>query len=135
MDKKVFEIEMKVRDYECDAQGIVNNANYMHYYEVARHEFLESRNISFSDSHDQGIDMVVSKVEINYKSPLKGGDRFLSSLTIEKSGVRMVFHQTLKRKKDNVLCNLAITEVVILINGSLSLGDYFDEKLADYLAG
>ena len=135
MEKKVFEIEMKVRDYECDAQGIVNNANYMHYYEVARHEFLESRNISFSDSHDQGIDMVVSKVEINYKSPLKGGDRFLSSLTIEKSGVRMVFHQTLKRKKDNVLCNLATTEVVILINGSLSLGDYFDEKLADYLAG
>jgi acyl-CoA thioesterase FadM len=32
---------MKVRDYECDVQGHVNNANYQHYFEVTRHELLE----------------------------------------------------------------------------------------------
>ena len=31
--KYVFETEMEVRDYECDIQGIVNNANYLHYTE------------------------------------------------------------------------------------------------------
>ena len=33
----VFETEMEVRDYECDIQGIVNNANYLHYTEHTRH--------------------------------------------------------------------------------------------------
>ena len=31
MEKYIFSLEMKVRDYECDLQGIVNNANYQHY--------------------------------------------------------------------------------------------------------
>ena len=33
MEKYIFELKMKVRDYECDLQGIVNNANYQHYIE------------------------------------------------------------------------------------------------------
>ena len=40
MDKYIYELEMKVRDYECDLQGIVNNANYQHYLEHTHHEFL-----------------------------------------------------------------------------------------------
>ena len=31
--KYIFETRMEVRDYECDIQGIVNNANYLHYTE------------------------------------------------------------------------------------------------------
>ena len=29
--KYIFETRMEVRDYECDIEGIVNNANYLHY--------------------------------------------------------------------------------------------------------
>ena len=47
------ELEMKVRDYECDLQGIVNNANYQHYLEHTRHEFLTSVGVSFAALHEQ----------------------------------------------------------------------------------
>ena len=34
--KYCFETRMAVRDYECDIEGIVNNANYLHYCEHTR---------------------------------------------------------------------------------------------------
>ncbi len=37
-----FCLDFKVRDYECDMEGIVNNATYMNYLEHARHEFLHT---------------------------------------------------------------------------------------------
>ena len=38
-NKYIFEYIIDVRDYEIDAEGIVNNANYLHYLEHTRHEF------------------------------------------------------------------------------------------------
>ncbi len=42
MTENSFSIQLKVRDYECDMQGVVNNANYQHYMEHARHEYLKA---------------------------------------------------------------------------------------------
>ena len=60
MEKYIYELKMKVRDYECDLQGIVNNANYQHYLEHTRHEFLTSVGISFARLHEEGVDPVVA---------------------------------------------------------------------------
>ena len=54
---ETFTVEFTVRDYECDLQGVVNNANYQHYLEHARHEFLISKGISFVELHEEGIDL------------------------------------------------------------------------------
>ena len=131
--KKSFEIEMKVRDYECDSQGVVNNANYLHYMENTRHEFMYSLGMSFKESHLREIDPVVVKANLHYKTPLTGGDVFISKLTLERKGVKMVFYQTIYRKSDNILCCSGTIEVAILISGKPSRGDLFDEKLGDYL--
>ena len=133
MAKKVFEIEMKVRDYECDTQGIVNNANYLHYAEVTRHEFMESLGISFKECHEQGIDPVVSRADLRYKTSLTGGELFLSSLTVERKGAKMFFRQTFRRKSDGAICCEALIEVAVLVNGKLSRGDFFDEKMKDFI--
>ena len=54
-----FSLNLKVRDYECDMQGIVNNAIYQHYLEHARHEYLLSHGLSFAEMTRQGIVIVV----------------------------------------------------------------------------
>ena len=70
MPQYVYEIEMKVRDYECDLQGVVNNANYQHYMEHARHEFLESTGTTFSALHARGIDAMVSRwSDLKFSNP------------------------------------------------------------------
>jgi acyl-CoA thioester hydrolase len=130
----IFEHTLKVRDYECDTQGHVNNANYQHYFEVTRHEFLEKVGLNFHELHLQGIDAVVSRVEIRYKVPLIGMDLFRCTVTrLERIGVKYIFHQEIIREKDGVVCAKAKIEVVNLVNGKLSQPEVFDQAFRDYI--
>ena len=133
MNKYIYELEMKVRDYECDLQGIVNNANYQHYLEHTRHEFLLTTGISFAKLHEQGIDVVVSKVTMSYKIPLKSGDVFVSKLYLQRDGVRFVFYQDIFRKSDGKLCLKGVVDAVCIEHGVLTRGEMFDKLFEAYL--
>ncbi len=100
MSKYIFETKMEVRDYECDIEGIVNNANYLHYMEHTRHLFLKECGLSFAEMHNKGVDAVVARMNLQYKVPLQCDDEFLSRLWLEKQGVRYVFHQDIFRAND-----------------------------------
>ena len=131
----IFSYPLKVRDYECDAQGHVNNANYQHYFEVTRHEFLEKVGLNFFDLHKRGIDAVVARVEIRYKAPLIGMDEFICTISkLERVGVKYIFHQEIVRQSDNTLCAQAKIEVVNLLNGKLSKPEVFDRAFKEYIA-
>jgi len=100
-DSNRYVLEFVVRDYECDLQGVVNNANYQHYLEHARHEFLISKGVSFVDLHDEGTDLIVTRVEIDYKYPLRSRDKFIVRLNIQREGnARLVFIQDIFRLPD-----------------------------------
>jgi acyl-CoA thioester hydrolase len=116
----IFELEFKVRDYECDLQGIVNNSVYQNYLEHTRHEFLLENDVSFDLLHQQGVDAVVARIEMAYKTPLRSGDEFISKLFVTKEGIKYIFHQTIFRKSDNKVCLKAKVDTVVLINGKLS---------------
>ena len=51
----IYTIALQVRNYECDMEGIVNNAVYLNYLEHARHQFLRSAGIDFAELTQQGI--------------------------------------------------------------------------------
>jgi acyl-CoA thioester hydrolase len=99
--------------------------------EHTRHEFLTEQHVSFSELHTQGIDAVVSRVEIMYKTSLKPDDVFVSKLFVEKQGVKYVFYQAIYRKTDNALCIKAKVEIVVLIAGRLAKGLEIFDKLID----
>lgn len=101
-------LEFEVRDYECDLQAVVNNAVYQHYLEHARHKWLESIGIDFAGLHEHGIDLVVTRIELDYKLPLKSGDKFVVRTSVAREGrLRLVFMQGIYRKPDEELILLA----------------------------
>ena len=67
----IFRVDFKVRDYECDIQGIVNNGVYFNYLEHARHEFLLSKGVDFAALAEQKINLVVIRSEMNFKGSFK----------------------------------------------------------------
>ncbi|HZJ73186.1 MAG TPA: acyl-CoA thioesterase [Perlabentimonas sp.] len=111
-------LEMSVRDYECDLQGIVNNAVYLNYLEHARHTYLLEQNIDFTKLHAEGIDLVVHRIEIDYKQSLTSGEAFLVTTSMYKKGpLRVIFEQQIERKSDKKLIAKAIVTGVGVCNG------------------
>ena len=134
-DKPVFELEFLVRDYEVDLQGIVNNSVYQNYLEHARHEFLFGKNIDFAKLHDEGKDLIVSSVEIKYKSPLRSRDKFIVTVRAYKEGnLRIVFEQNIYRLPDKKLVvDASITGVCLLKGRPVKPEDILDLGLLDIL--
>ncbi|MCH5181896.1 MAG: acyl-CoA thioesterase [Prevotellaceae bacterium] len=132
--KYIHELRMQVRDYECDLQGIVNNANYQHYTEHARHMFLHEHGISFAGLHARGIDAVVARMALRFKTPLRPGDAFTARLALRREGVKYVFRQDLFRESDGCLVFSADVETCCLIGGRLGTCAELD-ALVDECAG
>jgi len=99
-----YKLELKVRDYECDIQGVVNNSVYQNYLEHARHEFLLESGLDFAEFAKKGINLVVVRVELDYKLSLQSGDKFWIGLNMRQaSKVRFEFLQDIYRASDNKL--------------------------------
>ena len=114
MKEYIFKLTDKVRDYECDLQGVVNNSNYQHYME------------HFGAMHEKGIDAFVARVDIQFKNSLRSGDRYTSCLNVYKKGVKLVFEQDIYRESDGALATKGVVESVVVENGKLTRGEYFE---------
>ena len=126
-----YKLQLTVRDYECDVEGIVNNANYLHYMEHTRHQFLLSKGISFIELHKKGIDAVVARVTIQFKVSLTPDRDFVSCLNVYKEGPKYVFLQDIYRLPDEKLCVRAKVETVAAVNGKLGSSPELDAMLED----
>ncbi|MDE5650180.1 MAG: acyl-CoA thioesterase [Duncaniella sp.] len=129
----VFEMPIKVRDYECDAQGIVNNANYLHYLEITRHDFCEVAGFTFRAMHESGLDPVVRKIDIEYISSLTLGETMISKLRMERQGARFLFRQDIFNAETGAPVVRATVTIVCLENGTLSRGERLAEAFRQYL--
>lgn len=143
MNNYIFETRMEVRDYECDIEGIVNNAQYVHYCEHTRHLFLKACGLSFAEMHQKGVDAVVARMQLQYKVPLRPDDEFISRLNLTKEGIKYVFHQDIFRickesgSSDNgpaeQLCFRGKIELVCLVNGKLGRSEDYDRAFENYI--
>lgn len=124
-----FALVIKVRDYETDSQGIVNNANYLHYMEMTRHAFCEYRGFSFGEMSSRGIVAVMRRAEIDYISSLHGAELFVSCLWVERKGPRFIFHQDLFHAENGQPVVRAQATVVATHDGHPTKGDELANRL------
>lgn len=97
----MFSMEMQVRDYECDLQGVVNNAVYQNYLEHSRHQFLLSIGVDFAELTQRQVHLMLIRSELDYKSSLKPGDRFRVTVELEReSRIKYAFVQNIIRLSD-----------------------------------
>ena len=133
MDNYIYSLPIKVRDYEVDAEGIVNNANYLHYLEHTRHEFCEQAGLSFREMHARGLDPVVTHIDIRYLKSLGLGDSMVSRLAISRRGPLFIFRQDIFTPEGEAVVR-ATVDIASVENGRLSRGDALAEAFKDYLS-
>lgn len=104
-----MKLEFEVRDYECDVQGIVNNAVYIQYLEHARHKFLLERQVDFVDLSKQGKNLVVHEANYIYHKSLKPDDKFYVVTEVELSSkLKITFKQKIFRGSELILTAMVI---------------------------
>ena len=98
------QLNFRVRDYECDMQGVVNNGVYQNYLEHARHDLLLKKGIDFAEMTADGIHLMVVRAELDYRQSLKSNDVFLVCTNLERiSKLRFAFLQDIYRSSDQKL--------------------------------
>ena len=129
----MFTMTMNVRDYECDLQGVVNNAVYQNYFEHGRHQYLHHINVDFAGLAAQGIHLMVLRAEVDYKNSLRPGDAFTVSVELQRaSRIKYLFVQEIRRQADDQLMAKGVfTGVAVNQKGRPFAFEAFDALLAD----
>ena len=137
MDVTVVDLEMKVRDYECDMDQVVNNAVYLHYLEHARHELLLGLGINFGELSRQGTSLVVTRMEADFRASLTSGDTFFVRTSLKRKGrIRLEFNQNIYRTTDKrLMLSAVVTGTALNQRGRPEIPVELDRLLGPFVPG
>ena len=90
-----FNIRLRVRWGECDAQGIVFNAQYMNYIEVAQAEYFRNMGMPhYSEKVRERFDLATVLATLEYRAPVRVDDLLDIYTRVSKIGNSSVTFKT-----------------------------------------
>ena len=87
------EISIRVRYAETDRMGLLHHANYLVYFEQGRTELLRSSGLAYKDLEDQGYLLVLTKIEVRYRSPARYDDLLTLRTTVVRTTAVRIDHK------------------------------------------
>jgi acyl-CoA thioester hydrolase len=69
-----YQCTFRVRHYECDAYGHVNNANYLRYMQEAAFDASAAAGYDYARYQQMGTGWLIRETDIEYLRPLRYGD-------------------------------------------------------------
>jgi acyl-CoA thioester hydrolase len=81
-----FVHELRVRYGECDPQGIVFNANYLLYFDVAFTELWREAIGPWQEMVERGVDAVVAETHLSFRAPARYDDELQLRAQIARLG-------------------------------------------------
>lgn len=113
------EIEIEVRYYETDGQGIVHHANYFPYFELARVQMLKAHGYDYADLEREGILLVVHSIGCKYHLPAKFGDTLRILTTVERATPARIDHNYRVFRADTLLAEGKSTIACVDVSGTV----------------
>ena len=82
----VYNHRLRVRYGECDAQGVVFNAHYFAYFDIAMTEFQRDAVMPYDAMLASGTDMVVAAASARFLTPARFDDEIDLDLRVVRLG-------------------------------------------------
>jgi acyl-CoA thioester hydrolase len=110
-----FVHELRVRYGECDPQGIVFNANYLLYFDVAFTEMWREAVGPWQDMVRRGFDAVVAHAEIDFRAPARFDDALRLPVRVLRLGRTAVSTEVDVMREDELLVAMRLRHVCVTL--------------------
>ena len=108
-----FVHELRVRYGECDPQGIVFNANYLLYFDVAFTEYWRDRVGPWDEMAELGVDAVVAEANLRFRAPARFDDVLQLEVTTEELGTTSTTTRVDIRRDGELLVEARLRHVFV----------------------
>lgn len=108
-----FTHRMRVRYNECDQQGVVFNANFLTYFDIAMTELWREAFGGYEQMLERGWDMVVAEARVRYLAPLRFDEEFEISARVAKMGTTSLTTEIWVEKPDGAVAEGEIRHVFV----------------------
>ncbi len=111
-------------------QGVVNNSVYQNYLEHARHKYLLDLGVNFAELTRKNINLMVIRAELDYKSSLIPGDKFVIKSSITRlSKIKFAFDQKIISAEGKTIVNAMIVGTAINERGRPFMPTFISDLL------